>query len=160
MQGSVTCKTGSICSEQRRGTKERIQFCFSVYLWVHWFSLFILNQKLCALLLSQLCAQVKICTMWNPFSECWWLIRCKCISNKNWRALCKRNVCRHFAAVVQVAQNPLKFAVPTLFVWKGPYVFSLARRKIWTNQHENPPPSPTPPCTAPPPTRSLSLQTM
>ena len=60
----------------------------------------------------------------------------------NWRALCT-----YFAMIFQVAWNPLKFGMPTLFV----PVFFQEGRKIWTKLQENPP-------LPPPPSLSVSKQ--
>ena len=55
----------------------------------------------------------------------------------------------NFVAIVQVAQNPLKCAMLTLFVLKNAPFFQEGRR-ILTKLHENPPP--------PPPSLSVSKQ--
>ena len=45
------------------------------------------------------------------------------IKSSNWRPLCKEGECTDFVTISQVAQNLLKFAIPTLFVWQNVFVF-------------------------------------
>ena len=66
----------------------------------------------------------------------------------NWMAPGKPTPSNNFVAIVQVAQNPLKCAMLTLFVLKNAPFFQEGRR-IWTKLHENPPPPPHPPCPSP-----------
>ena len=56
----------------------------------------------------------------------------------------------NFEVIFQVAHNPLKFAMSTLFVKNVP-VFCFSRgQKIWTKLHANPTPPPPPPlCLSP-----------
>ena len=72
--------------------------------------------------------------MWSSFSS--W---------NNWRAPWKGGVCTYFAAILQVAPNPLKYGMPTLFVWKNVRLFFQEGGIIWTKLRENPPNHPPPP---------------
>ena len=56
----------------------------------------------------------------------------------------------NFVAIFQVAKNPLRFAMLTLFVLKNVTMLFCQGTTIWTKLHENPPPPPTPPlCPSP-----------
>ena len=75
----------------------------------------------------------------------------------NQRAPSKRGVCTYFIAIVQVAQNPLKFGMPTLFVLRNVHVlFSTQGNKAsntFLKVHPCPPllPPPSPLLLSPPP---------
>ena len=49
--------------------------------------------------------------------------------NNNWRAPWKGGVSTYFTAIFQVARNPLKFGMPTLFVLEDVHLFFFLRRQ-------------------------------
>ena len=69
------------------------------------------------------------------------------VKNKNWRAPSKRGVCTYFVAIFQVARNPLKFGMPTLFVLRNvPAVFFFStsgQRRLQARSWKSLPRSPS-----------------
>ena len=61
-----------------------------------------------------------------------------------WRAPSKRGVCAYFGSIFQVARNPLKFGMLTLFVSKNVpvFFFSQAGKRGLKHALESPPPPP------------------
>ena len=65
------------------------------------------------------------------------------LQGNNWRAPWKGGVCTYFSAIFQVAWNPLKFGMPTLFVLKNvPVFFSRRQKNLDKIAQKSPPPPP------------------
>ena len=52
-----------------------------------------------------------------------WRLWAITLTNTNWKGLWKLAPSDNFVAIFQVVQSPLKFAMPTLFMWKNVRVF-------------------------------------
>ena len=67
--------------------------------------------------------------------QCWELFNCllgKQCGDNNWSAPCKPAWCDDFVVIFQVAQNQLKFGMPTPFLWNNVPPTSLQQRKRHT----------------------------
>ena len=71
--------------------------------------------------------------------ENWSSLKCIC----NWKGPCKPAPSGDFVGIFQVAQNPLKFAMPTLFLWKNVPVFHKRENKAPNTFLKAPSPSPS-----------------
>ena len=94
----------------------------------------------------------------SNFIQCWLTLK---NNNNNWMAPRKLAPSDKFVAFFQVAQNPLKFPVQTLFLWKNvPVVFFHKRgNKVSSTLLKVHPPYPPPsPPLPPPPSPSNRVQ--